>query len=76
MNGSAEGGTHALFGLPDSDDLVDPDRSQLSTITTPGDVRHYVRGRYLDVPWAERREVWCLIEPGDQTLERRARKSA
>ena len=66
-NGSVRSGTHTLFGLPDPDNLVDPNSGELSAITAPGDVRHYVRGRYLDVPRAKRREVRCLTETNDGT---------
>jgi len=59
--------THALFGMPDPDNLVNPHGGQLFAITAPGDVRHYMWGGYLDVPWTKRREVWCLTETDDQT---------
>ena len=53
-------GTNTLFGLPNSDNLVNTHCCQFFPITAPGDVRHRVRGRYLDVPWTKRREVGCL----------------
>jgi len=67
-------GTYAFFGLPDSDNLVSPNGCQLSAITAPGNVRHCVWGRYLDVPWAKCREIWCLTETDDQTVGKRARR--
>jgi len=66
-NEGAGSGTHALFGLPDPDSLVNPRGGQLFAITAPGDVRHCMRGRYLDVPWTKRREVWCLSKTDDKT---------
>jgi hypothetical protein len=66
-NKGAWSGTHALFGLPDPDNLVNPHGGQLFAITAPGDVRHCMRGRYLDIPWTKGREVWCLTKIDDQT---------
>ena len=59
--------TNAFFGLPNPDDFVDSHCGQLPSITAPGDIRHGVWRRYLDVPWAKRREVRCLTETNDQT---------
>ena len=67
---NARGKTHTLFGLPNPDNLIDPYGGQLPTITAPGNVRHCVWGRYLDVPWAKRREVGCLTETYDEALEK------
>lgn len=61
-NGNAGSGTHALFGLPDPDNLIDPYGGQLSAITAPGDVRHCVLGGHLNVPWAECRKVGYLTK--------------
>ena len=72
-NGNIKRGTHTLFGLPDSDNLIGPNRGQLSAITAPGNVRHRVWGRNLDIPWAECREIWCLAETDDQAVGKRTR---
>ena len=66
-------GSHTLFGLQNSDNLIGPNGGQLSAIAAPGNVRHCVWGRYLDVPWAECREVWCLTETDDQAVGKRVR---
>jgi len=67
-DGGTGSGTHALFGLPNPDGLVNPYGGQLFSITAPGNVRHriWMWERYLDVPWAKRREVWYLTETDDQ----------